>query len=270
MTRMTRAITALTLVILFASNLSPVARGGTSQQDSGKTIIISGTTGVGGVTLKGLPSECVSDSDGKFSVEVSGDNVSGHVMPIKEGYTFDPPFVSFNSLAGNCTILFTARVTTFKISGSVGLAGVVMEGLPNRPITDARGFYACTVEYGWSGTVRPTREGYTFEPTSKLYNRADRDYEHENYMASVVTFTISGSVGVPDVRMLGLPGEAVTDADGRYETSLPYGWSGRATPMKEGYTFGPPARSYEKITSDRRDENYRARVVMLTIRDRIA
>ena len=35
--------------------------------------------------------------------------------------------------------------------------------------TDASGYYSLTVPYGWSGTVRPSKTGHTFSPSSKGY-----------------------------------------------------------------------------------------------------
>jgi len=64
------------------------------------------------------------------------------------------------------------------ISGSVGLSGVTMRGLPGNPVTDENGYYTATVEYGWSGTVTTAKEGYTFKPASRPYSHVmlDRPY----------------------------------------------------------------------------------------------
>ena len=35
--------------------------------------------------------------------------------------------------------------------------------------TNAQGEYSITVDYGWSGTITPTKEGYIFDPASKTY-----------------------------------------------------------------------------------------------------
>ena len=50
-----------------------------------------------------------------------------------------------------------------------GLSGVEMQGLPDNPVTDENGFYSATVPYGFSGTVRPVKKGYFFQPTTKSY-----------------------------------------------------------------------------------------------------
>jgi len=50
---------------------------------------------------------------------------------------------------------------------------------------------------------------------------------------------------------------SVTDANGYYELMADYGWSGTATPTKEGYTFEPNSRYYEDVNRDyTADQNY--------------
>jgi hypothetical protein len=71
---------------------------------------------------------------------------------------------------------YTAILQTFTISGYVrtsgGLAisGVVMNGLPSSPGTGVDGYYSGIVTHGWSGTVTPTKAGYTFSPPSTTYS----------------------------------------------------------------------------------------------------
>jgi len=50
-----------------------------------------------------------------------------------------------------------------------GLSGVEIQGLPGNPVTDENGFYSATVPYGFSGTVRPVKKGYFFQPNTKSY-----------------------------------------------------------------------------------------------------
>ena len=59
---------------------------------------------------------------------------------------------------------------TYLISGMVGVPGVTLKGLPGDPTSDQRGFYSVQVEQGWSGTVTPAKEGYVFEPETRVYS----------------------------------------------------------------------------------------------------
>ena len=66
------------------------------------------------------------------------------------------------------------------ISGQItyngsGLAGVVLEGLPGNPQTDATGHYSARVGNGWSGTVVPAFPGYNFNPTSTDFPAVSAD-----------------------------------------------------------------------------------------------
>jgi hypothetical protein len=141
---------------------------------------------------------------------------------------------------------------TVTISGSAGLEGVEMTGLPGNPTTDSSGNYKSIVPVGFKGTVTPRKEGYVFTPPFITYNNITTNLNNQNHKASVLHLTISGNVGVAGVRMLGLPGEQVTDSHGAYGAAVPYGWSGTVTPTptKQGYKFEPAARTYGNITSD--------------------
>jgi hypothetical protein len=79
------------------------------------------------------------------------------------------------------------KIQTFTISGQVdevGEEGVTMQGLPGNPVTDNNGFYCAAVEYGWSGTVEPRKEGCTFIPHARTYSRVMSNQSNENYTAA--------------------------------------------------------------------------------------
>jgi hypothetical protein len=135
---------------------------------------------------------------------------------------------------------------------------VMMKGLPGDPVTNENGFYSASVLYGWNGEVTPMKEGFIFVPASKIYHNVNSDRVDDNYAAKIVTYTISGQVGLPGVEMQGLPRNTVTDENGLYSTKVEYGWSGTVKPAKEGYTFGPPSLSYAKVIEDLKNQNYTA------------
>jgi hypothetical protein len=159
------------------------------------------------------------------------------------------------------------KIQTFTISGNAGLPGVMMKGLPGSPVTDDRYSYSATVDYGWSGTVTPTMEGYSFEPASKIYYNVNSDRADENYAPMLITYTISGQVGIPGVEMTGLPGNPVTDENGIYSTTVEYGWTGTVSPRKKGYQFNPATRIYHKVVANQNNQNYTAEQQMFTISD---
>ncbi len=148
------------------------------------------------------------------------------------------------------------KVQTFTISGNTGLPGVIMKGIPGDPVTDQNGNYSVAFRYGWSGTLTPVRKGYSFSPPSKIYQNVSSDLANQDYKAEIITYTISGQVGMPGVMMQGLPGNPVTDNRGYYTSTVEYGWAGTVKPVKEGYTFNPPRQSYTIVTANQQNRNY--------------
>lgn len=74
--------------------------------------------------------------------------------------------------------------------------------------------------------------------------------------ASQRALTLSGNAGLPGVVLKGLPGDPLTDANGRYAAQVPYGWSGKVAPAGEGCRFDPPSREYRSVTADMPAEDY--------------
>jgi len=151
-----------------------------------------------------------------------------------------------------------------------------MQGLPSDVVTDATGRYAATVPYGWSGTVAPQKPGFEFTPSSRQYPLIREDCPNQDYTPKILPFTISGRVwthaggasgmvGVPDVVLVGFPGEPVTDAEGRYSATVEYGWSGTVVPRKEGFGFEPASREYAKVTADQEEQVFLSTMTMVTI-----
>jgi len=233
---------------------------------SGSVTRSDGSGGLSGVTIKGLPNDPVTGSDGTYTATVQY-GWGGKAIPQKDGYIFEPPSKSYSRVTGSMSNEdYVATVKTFTISGTVdGMEGVVLNGLPGNPVTGANGTYSVTVEYGWSGTVIPEKEGYTFTPANKPYDSVVRDLTNQNYKPALITFTISGSVGVEGVVLNGLPGNPVSLRNGTYSVQVQYGFSGTVTPRKEGYTFEPSERQYTELSSAQTNEDYTATVMTYTI-----
>lgn len=51
-------------------------------------------------------------------------------------------------------------------------------------------------------------------------------------------------------------GVAITSNKGAYSHEVPYGWSGKATPFKDGFVFDPPDRSYSNVVSSIPGQDY--------------
>ena len=158
----------------------------------------------------------------------------------------------------------------YTISGTVllggqPLAGVVLNGLPGSPVTNAAGGYVAVVQAGWAATVTPTLAGYVFDPFDRPYSPVYSNFSGQDYAATAGcrisgTVTLEGAAFV-GVTMSGLPGSPVTGVYGDYNGIVPVGWSGTVTPTLEGYTFVPESRTYPSMMASITGEDYVATAV---------
>lgn len=236
-----------------------------------KTYTISGMVSVGGqpmkgVTMDGLPGSPVTEANGTY-VAIVDFGFAGSAAPMKDGYLFTPgskPYTNVNRDMPNQN--YTGSIVTYTISGSVGTEGVTLNGLPGNPKSGTNGAYSAIVPFNWTGTVKPEKEGYTFEPFEMPYTDIMSSYPNQDYYANPITFTISGTADMDSVEITGLPGPAVfTDGNGYYSATVEWGWSGTVKPVKAGYKFDTATISYSKIISDKTNQNYTPSPIMLTI-----
>jgi len=258
-------VMALCVVLLCALNVSVQA----AIEGEAVTYTISGSVGLSGVTMNGLPNT-VTDENGYYNAVVKY-GWSGTVTPVMAGYTFEPanrPYPKVTSDQSNQD--YTATLKTFIISGTARIdgapaEGVVMEGLPDNPITGSDGTYKATVDYNWSGSATPIKDGYIFTPNTKSYAAVIRDMPNQNYTGVLLTFTISGSAEEEGVTMNGLPGNPKTGRNGLYSATVKFGWSGTVKPTKQGYTFEPAEMPYSDVISSYPNQDYAAIVDTFTI-----
>ena len=252
--RKVRQIVSICAIIIFA--FAGLAQ---SQDASEETVVISGTVGLGGVVMRGLPGNPVTNSNGQYSAEVKY-GWAGDVSPFKQGYGFEPAKRIYSAVISNQTNQdYTASILSYVISGNTGIAGVEMQGLPGNVVTGLDGSYTVTVDYGFSGIVKPVKEGFGFVPSSRTYSKISNNYTNQDYKATPYTYTISGTVGVHNVIMRGFPGIVVSGQDGNYRATVEYGWDGTVAPEREGYIFEPASRIYNKVTADRNSDSYKGK-----------
>ncbi len=153
-------------------------------------------------------------------------------------------------------------VQTFRVSGSVGVPDAILKGFPVRISTDSQGYYAVKVPLGWNGEVTPEKEGYAFDPPTRRYVKVGQDLADQDYVAKEIVYTISGSTVQPDVVLEGLQtpdgGQVLSDGKGNYSVKVPFRWSGTVSPVKEGYTFEPPQRNYDRVGEAMTQQDYSA------------
>ena len=75
--------------------------------------------------------------------------------------------------------------------------------------------------------------------------------------------------GLASVTLAGLPGNPVTNAGGYYSATVAFGFSGTVTPLRTGWVFNPPDRSYVHLEGDCSGNDYLGRRATFTISGRV-
>ena len=222
-----------------------------------------------------------SDANDVFNVKIDGTTVfstNATQAGAYPGYTLVTVDVSAYANGAAHTIQFhsvtTGQAVIFNlddisltrscvtISGNAGIASAQLNyaGTTNgSTISNGSGFYSITVPFDWSGTVTPSKTGYTFTPASRPYANLGSDQTAQHYTATPITYLISGSVGKPDVTLSYMDGTAKTatsDSNGNYSFSVSYNWSGTVTPDHPCFTFTPPNKSYTNVLSNQTAQDY--------------
>ena len=236
---------------------------------------ITGNAGVAGAVLSymdGTLKTSTANGSGIYTISVLY-NWSGTITPSLPGYTFTPvnrvyPAVLVNQTGQD----YSAVLLPNTISGNAGVAGATLtytDGLVKTATADASGNYAMTVSVGWTGTVTPSKTGYTFLPAFQSYNNLLVSQTGQNYVATPNTYTISGNVGVAGATLSytdGTPKTATADASGNYTFTISYSTIPvTVTPSLTDYTFLPVNRTYTSILSDQLLQNYTATGNIYTI-----
>jgi hypothetical protein len=156
------------------------------------TYTISGSVGtMDGITMYGLPvypgsSSKTRTSGGGFFSATVGHGWSGTVTPIDYNYTygFDPPNRVYTNVTSDQLNQDYTPILIHKISGHIyTVEGVVLSGLPGDPVTGGSTayYYYGYVDDGWSGTVTPIKDGYTFDPEYRVYDNVTSRLDDQNY-----------------------------------------------------------------------------------------
>ncbi|MFC1762530.1 hypothetical protein ACFL6U_10675 [Planctomycetota bacterium] len=232
---------------------------------------IGGSVGKAGVVFRGFPDGPVEvDENGRYEVIVPY-GWTGTVTPRLEGFSFSPPDKTYQNINRDSGFEnYTHSKLMYEISGIVSVlegpvAGVVMKGLPDNPVTGPNGRYSVKVDYDWAGTVTPTRDGYVFDPAIKPYTRIDMSMTDEDYNGSMIQFTVSGNVGIGGVKISGLKGNVISTEDGYYQATVKYNFTGKITPVKEGFAFVPPDRSFHQVKADLVGQDFEAKEIKVRI-----
>ena len=170
-----------------------------------KTFTVSGkitknNVAIPNVYLAGL--DVSTDALGNYSI-VLPYGWYGTIAPSYTGLTFTLPIVTISSLTSDVVTNFTASDVQYTLSGtildinSLPIANVYLNGID--VYTNAAGLY--TKSYSYNAlvpTITPELTGYNFSPTT-VSSFNIKSSSVQNYTASDVYYSISGTVYVNDV-----------------------------------------------------------------------
>ncbi len=212
-------------------------------------------------------------ADGSYAVPAP-DGWSGTVTPLSAGGAFDPTNRAFTNVGANLAGQdFVFQATPVKVSGFVletytdqviSNAIVSFSGTEETVTTGADGYYEKTFAWGWSGTVTANVATGALSPSQRTYEELDGDAWDQNFVWTPPDVTISGRVahGVSGEGLAGVTiafeglVSVVSAADGGYGISVPFAWSGRATPTLAGGDFQFAYVDYEPVLENRDGQDY--------------
>ncbi|MBN2414786.1 T9SS type A sorting domain-containing protein [bacterium] len=232
-----------------------------------------GGSGVEGIAMRFDGDSVLTDADGYYSVSVPF-AWTGTVTPAKDDLVFTPAVKSYTLLTTDRTNQdYTERGPAIvSISGklffapggeSIANTAVYYGSGGDSVLSDAGGNYSFTVANGWTGSVRPRKPGYSFQPTSRPYadvsaHRTDEDFWVEGapeLIISGVTRDAGGALLAGVLIDYG-DGTVTSDGSGAYSFTVPFLWSGTVTPSKDNLLFVPAGKTYTILTGHQPDQDY--------------
>jgi Tol biopolymer transport system component len=134
-------------------------------------------------------------------VSVASDGTQGNSGSYYGSYnpsiSADGRYVAFHSHASNLVsgdtngiadIFVHEKVTNYTISGNAGVDGATLsytDFSAKTATSAADGSYSFSVSYNWSGSVTPSKTGYTFSPTHHSYTNVLVNQTGQNYTAAI-------------------------------------------------------------------------------------
>jgi hypothetical protein len=216
---------------------------------------VSGPGANGAVlTLSGAASATTTaDPTGSYRFNGLSDGTYG-VSASKAGYIYSGAVQNIQLAGADVTgIDFTSVAQTFKLTGMVtgaGASGALISlngAATSSTTTDSSGNYSFLGLANGSYTLRASKAGYTFTPTSQNVTIAGTDVVATTF-ASATTYAISGTItgagstGVTVTLSGTSSATTTTDSSGNFSFTVVDG-TYTITPTKSGYAFTPTNRS---------------------------
>jgi len=183
-----------------------------------------------------------------------------------ESWGFIPPGRSYSNVIANKSEQnyqgFQPTITGHIRNGPVYLGDVTVTAEGIGTYYSLAGSYRFTVPSGWSGTITPSRPGYSFRPPSRTHTNVTSDLYNQDFVffRPVITGHIYDTDGDAIEAVLvsadNNGGSDTTDINGYYSIIVPYEWSGIVTVGKDGWLFAPNQSVYENVIENLDEENY--------------
>jgi hypothetical protein len=230
-------------------------------------------------TAQGFSRSTTSDNQGYYSI-ISLPTADYVVTPNRAAasgnYVYTPASRSFPGLSSDQTANFTGtqgflisgKVTSSTVPG-VGIfdVTVTLSGTSSATVTtDANGDYTIFDLLPGNYTVTPTKTGFTFNPTNRVFTGLSADrFDGDFTTASAIFFTVNGRIADAanvatanvQVTMTVLPQRGsrvqsvLTDASGNYSfTNLQAGGNYTFVPTKALFSFTPPSQTFANLSSN--------------------
>jgi hypothetical protein len=198
------------------------------------------------VLLNNVALSGISSGNYWIGLKLSGDNnTANNITDYRDAYKITVVNTDYVKISG--------RITSTQSNS--GISGVVLQGLTNTS-TDYYGNYTAYVPSGFSGTVTPIKEGFSFSPASLSVSNIANPVQ-QNITTTKKTYTISISIkspvqqsGVAGIQATELLNEPFSNSAGTINVTVYHGWSGIANFAKDGWTINPYSLSFANISSN--------------------
>jgi M6 family metalloprotease-like protein len=152
----------------------------------------------------------------------------------------------------------SSGLNIYYVTGDIGVSNVTINYTGGSTTTDSTGRYIFPVSAGWSGTVTPSKTGYTFSPANRSYSNVTSDKTAQDF-AALSFYSISGTTEAAGVTLSYTDGTTKTvssQPNSNYSLTVPSGWTGIVTPSHACFSFSPANRGYSNLAGSQTSQNF--------------
>ncbi len=255
---------AESIVRSFITSNAPVISG---------TISTAAGAGISGVTItfSNNGGTATTNSSGSYSRTVPY-GWNGSAAPSLSGYTFSPasrPYTNVTTDQADQNYIGTYTQQTGSLQVTILPAAAVTAGAQWRVDGGTwrnSGYTQTGLSVGSHTVSFSTLSGWNTPGNQTVNITSNNTTTASGTYIQIAPPVISGyvrlasgfGIGGVTITFSNGGGTATTSTGGSYIKTVPYGWSGTATPSIRGYSFNPPYISYSNVTANLSGQNYTA------------